>query len=125
MRKKLLKRNLRDTYKIGLHDGQQFADNIPEEHRIEIMVLVDGEPIEPGQYLSDLMESFTQYSEWSSFYLPTFRQLAGYKDTLNVGTFTDGGEEENWNFGEIIDQYDTGQMDGFLIGLIKRLRNES
>ena len=122
MRKKLLKKNLHLSYLLGLHDGKVFAKDMPEEHKIEIMILVDREPIEPGHYLGDIMESFTQYSEWSGFYLPTFREWSGYTDPMNVGTFREGREEEDWNFGEIIDKYDTGQMNGFLTGLLEKLK---
>ena len=125
MREKEFKRNLTSSYKAGLYDGRQFVNNIPKEHKIEIMILVDGEPIEPGHYLEDIMESFTQYSEWSGHYLPTFREWSGYTDPMNVGTFQEGGEEEDHNFSEIMDRYNAGQIDGFLTGLIERVKKET
>ena len=118
------KKNLKEAYKVGKYDGLIFVEDMPEEHNIEIKILVDGELMEPGHYLGDIMESFTQYSEWSGFYLPLFRQLAGYKDTMNVGTFTDGTEDNHWDFEQIIERYEAGQMNGFLTALIKKLSKE-
>ena len=120
MTRPVSKRTLKKAYQIGLDEGAQMANNVPRTHTIEIYLRVDGEEYNLGHYLGDIMEGFTQFSEWSGFYLPTFREMAGFKDTNGMGTFRDGDEDCDWNFEDIMDKFDAGLMDGFEENIIRR-----
>ncbi len=46
-------------------------------------------------------EMLSQSAEMANVLAPEIRRLAGYKDSMGVGTYTDGGEEEGWNEEEL------------------------
>ncbi len=46
-------------------------------------------------------EMLSQSAEMANVLAPEIRELAGYKDSMGTGTYTDGGEEEGWNEEEL------------------------
>jgi hypothetical protein len=48
-------------------------------------------------------DSYTQTSEYANFILPEIRRISGYKDSMNVGIYTDCNEENYYNYEDLFE----------------------
>ncbi len=99
---------LRDAKELGEGVGTGVAvanleniNDLIEEHGVDKDEIL-------SSITSGFMDSYPQFAEYSGSILPTLRSLAGYEDTMGVGTYTDGEEEEYFT----LDEMDTKFWEG-------------
>jgi len=94
-------RILQDAYQKGELTGRDVG-----------VVNQDVGETDPNEVYSFWQENTTQYSDYANDTLPEFRRLAGCKDSMGVGTYTDCTEEQDFLVQDLVDKYFEGAYEG-------------
>jgi hypothetical protein len=66
---------------------------------------------EPETAVTTYFDGFTSGARWSNTVLPRLRDIAGYSDSMGVGTYTDGSAECSERLDELVRAYRDGWVD--------------
>jgi hypothetical protein len=66
---------------------------------------------EPETAVATYWDGFTSGARWANTVLPRLRDMAGYSDSMGVGTFTGGDPESSKRLDELIRAYRDGWVD--------------
>jgi hypothetical protein len=66
---------------------------------------------EPETAVASYFDGFTSGARWANTVLPRLRDMAGYSDSMGVGTFTDATPESSERLDELVSAYRHGWVD--------------
>ena len=85
-----------------------------KDNRDEYRVIDRNKLQETGEYVGEILESYLQFG---TEHHSTMRMYAGFKDSINRGTYTDGNEGHHERLQELQQLWESGFLDGFKFAL--------
>jgi len=96
----------RQAYDMGYDDSISLTTD-----EIRDMTRTSEDPDAAERIVSQDFDGFRSGARWANTVLPRLRDIAGYSDSMGVGTFTDGSAENSERLDELVRAYRDGWVD--------------
>jgi len=96
----------RQAYDMGYDDSISLTTD-----EIRDMTRTSEDPEAAERIVSQDFAGFRSGAHWANTVLPRLRDIAGYSDSMGVGTFTDGSAENSERLDELVRAYRDGWVD--------------